>query len=591
MKKLNTKLKQLLFTILLISLGNIRLSAQVGTEFWFVAPELTEAHEDSPTVFVITTQDEDAVVTISMPATGEVLATVNIAANSLEVVTVDTETVENKPLNQTNQKGLLIKASSEISVVYEVQNFKNSDKFTLKGEQALGTEFLIPSQTNFINCTQWYQDVPPSESVDIVATEDATVVTVVPAHDVYADDQVTIKHKKGVAFDVELNKGETYNLSLTYLFNYLDGSMNKENFLAALTYSFAGTEVTSNKPIAVTISDDSIGTNDMSNEYLGQNRLGAADLIGDQLIPTSVLGTKYIATNTVGSDEDQLNFVYLLAVEDNTILKINGTITYLKRGEQFCYELTDGSVFIDSDKPIYAYQLLSYEGYELGSAILPPLNNCTGSKVVRFSKSRVGSFVFQILVQEKYKDDFDFVVPDESTDFLTNNFLHQIDQNMKPVANSGVGEEEFYSSTFDTYNLQMGKVFELTNSGVFYLGIMDVSPQGNSFGYYSWYGNKDCLVIPEIPTQDLINSTKAVELIAQPNPASNEISIQYALPEAETQAEILLYSMDGQLMHSYSVDASFDKLALSIDNFSAGTYLYQLKTKSYLSPSYKFVVK
>ena len=44
-------------------------------------------------------------------------------------------------------------------------------------------------------------------------------------------------------------------------------------------------------------------------------------------------------------------------------------------------------------------------------------------------------------------------VPDESTDFLTNNFLHQIDQNMKPVANSGVGEEEFYSSTFDTYNL------------------------------------------------------------------------------------------------------------------------------------------
>ena len=52
-------------------------------------------------MFVITTQDEDAVVTISMPATGEVLATVNIAANSLEVVTVDTETVENKPLNQT----------------------------------------------------------------------------------------------------------------------------------------------------------------------------------------------------------------------------------------------------------------------------------------------------------------------------------------------------------------------------------------------------------------------------------------------------------------------------------------------------------
>ena len=42
--------------------------------------------------------------------------------------------------------------------------------------------------------------------MDIVATEDATVVTVVPAHDVYADDQVTIKHKKGVAFDVELNR-------------------------------------------------------------------------------------------------------------------------------------------------------------------------------------------------------------------------------------------------------------------------------------------------------------------------------------------------------------------------------------------------
>ena len=87
----------------------------------------------------------------------------------MESVEIDKDLIENKPANSVNQKGIYIEASEDISVVYEVQASNNPDKFTLKGENALGTEFFIPSQTNFINVTQWYPADPPSEKFDLVA--------------------------------------------------------------------------------------------------------------------------------------------------------------------------------------------------------------------------------------------------------------------------------------------------------------------------------------------------------------------------------------------------------------------------------------
>ena len=51
-----------------VSLSLVSASAQVDTEFWFVAPEVWANHGDSPTLLRFATFDQDAVVTVEQPA-------------------------------------------------------------------------------------------------------------------------------------------------------------------------------------------------------------------------------------------------------------------------------------------------------------------------------------------------------------------------------------------------------------------------------------------------------------------------------------------------------------------------------------------
>lgn len=64
-----------------VSLSFVSASAQVDTEFWFVAPEVWANHGDSPTLLRFATFDQDAVVTVEQPANpGFPTQTLNIGA-------------------------------------------------------------------------------------------------------------------------------------------------------------------------------------------------------------------------------------------------------------------------------------------------------------------------------------------------------------------------------------------------------------------------------------------------------------------------------------------------------------------------------
>ncbi|HHX62630.1 MAG TPA: hypothetical protein GX707_18240 [Epulopiscium sp.] len=289
-----------LFVSIILFIGIAQFAqAQVGKTFWFVAPEVTYDHNDLGAVLRITALDHDASVTISLPANSDFTPIKrDILAGKQEKIELDDFRllIENGSLGtnggdfpNTNysdwtnwtagdafNKGMLIESTANITAYYEMANTNNPDRFTLKGDNALGTEFYIPSQNVYEN-----QPLTPKarEQVDIVATEDSTTITFVLNDDVNFHDGLD-GHLKGVEYTITLNRGETYCLRRT------DGSASR---------NLGGSHITSNKPIAITISDDSI-------RHPG---IGSYDLVGDQLVPVNVIGREYIVVNTMHKINEQ----------------------------------------------------------------------------------------------------------------------------------------------------------------------------------------------------------------------------------------------------------------------------------------------
>ncbi len=441
----------------------LNLNAQTGTKFWFVAPDAYQGHGDKPLYFRITTFEKSASVTISMPANSSFTPkTENIGANMFATIEVDKKDVENQPANSVNSKGILIESSAPITVYYEIANVGNPDKFTLKGDNALGKEFYIPSQNVYANMAKYSGNA--NEKVDIVATEDNTTVTIVPTVDVTG-------HSKGVPYDINLNLGETYSIE------YRDISASA---------SMAGTYITSNNPIALTITDDSINETDHPH-----------DIIGDQMIPTSIIGTEYIAVRT-STDTNAAQKVFVLATEDDTYVFINNDnnlVRHLKRGELSGFDITDNAIYINATKPVYAYQVSGLANInakdnanELGSALLPTIE-CTGSIRVAFTRVFARNFWVQILTQSKNRDSF--VMYDNNKSKV--DYIDNLQWIKVKGTDTGNPDETWYSAIINM-NVSTGVPYTIENTkGLFHLSVLDendpkTSVGSVSYGYFSSYG-------------------------------------------------------------------------------------------------------
>jgi len=355
------------------------VQSQIGTEFWFVAPEITKSNDDKPIFLRMSTYDNPANVTISQPANPN-FNTITLAINANETqaenLAAQIGDIENSPADNVNPYGLLITSDEDISVYYDIKpSGKNMDIFTLKGENALGTEFFIPAQDFWFNDTASYSTDPYS-AFDIVATENGTSVSITPEEDI-------VGHQAGVTFTVNLDRGETYSARALY---------------AAAGKHLGGSKVTSNKPIAITISDDS-----------GKNTSYGScdDLMGDQLIPTNITGNEYLVLKgqlSSGLDDK----VYVTATTNNTDLYINGSATpaaNLQAGEQYVVSLSSTSVLIESSENVYVYHVTGI-GCEVAAAIVPPMV-CTGSRSISFTRSKSEEFYLMVMVPNGSEDEFE----------------------------------------------------------------------------------------------------------------------------------------------------------------------------------------
>jgi hypothetical protein len=169
----------LLFLLLLLP-GYKTVQAQTDTEFWFAVPKLSQSHDWNRRRFYIrvATLDLPATITISMPATpGFAPMIFDVPANTALTVpllsdqaydytnlaAITANGVEeyifqmwNEFPNQVYNRGVHIKSTNLITAYFEVGTVNNPDIFSLKGRNALGTDFLFHFKMSILT-KNWLQ--------------------------------------------------------------------------------------------------------------------------------------------------------------------------------------------------------------------------------------------------------------------------------------------------------------------------------------------------------------------------------------------------------------------------------------------------
>jgi len=429
--------------LLLCFLFPLTLVAQTDTEFWFVAPEVQQSHGDRPITVRLSTAQQAASIQITMPINpGFPPINAVIPPNTTQSfdLTLWIDLLENKPADLVLDKALRIVSTTPITAYYEVVTSCNCnpDIFTLKGRNALGTSFMLPFQT-FLNNgvgNAW-------SGFDIVATQPNTSITITPT-------AAIVGHPAGVPFTINLNMGETWS-----------GISTSQNF----TQRPSGTIITADKPIAVTIKDDS-----MNGGVYG----GCADLMGDQMVPLPLLGTDYITIKGYLNGPDR---VFVMATQNNTQVTIDGTVVgTINAGQSYTHVQSANTAFIQASLPVYVLHTTGF-GCEVGGAVLPTII-CTGSQQIGFTRSTTEFFALNLMV--KSGGEGNFTLNGNPNLITTGNFA--------PVPGSN-GTWMYAQIQFNTNDIPQGQASLIANaSHLFHMGVVNGgASSGCRYGYFSDY--------------------------------------------------------------------------------------------------------
>ncbi len=445
--------KAIVLVFLNIISSTFTAQSQIDNEFWFVIPEITVQHnpiDGEPTAFRITSARDsvygDSII-VDMPATGLVLhkglvaprstASIDIShlisenytipwqsgddySNILESGQYDTEAiVSNRGIRIRSFSAHSLDANNDISVSLDRYNVNNKDIWSLKGQNALGTSFTIPSQNIWDNKTYSIESAALS-GFDIVATEDHTEITITATSDFRLAGGPGDFYKAGNTYSFYLNKGETFAVVAT----------DHQS-----TNHFGGTIVTASEDIAITLKDDSLRPTGMGY-----------DVVGDQLIPDRLAGEEYlIVRGDLGEDPNTTNksreYAFVIALEDNTEIEYtnciydmftgpedknswpsNSTRT-LNKGEVGRFlmnaanynngvsgtDLTKenyDALYFKMNKPVHVFHITGFRT-EVGGAVVPTIDHCTGSKDVSIVCSSNENFYLNIITDTQHTDSID----------------------------------------------------------------------------------------------------------------------------------------------------------------------------------------
>ncbi|WP_199555867.1 autotransporter domain-containing protein [Sandaracinobacteroides hominis] len=203
--------------------------------------------------------------------------------------------------------GYKVTSSAAVSGYFLSRQTATTDMTYLIDGERLGTKYVVAG----------YQNIYPDQ-MSVQATQDNTTVT--------------FKPKGGAEFNVTLNAGQTY---------MYDASLQ-----------LTGSMIDSDKPIAV------FSGNQCTNVPTG---VGACDHIVEQMPSVDQLSTTYLVaqtprTGTLG------NVMRIVATEDATDVKLNGTTVATLNAGEFYEGRVSGGLQVDASKKVLVAQYLIGQG-------------------------------------------------------------------------------------------------------------------------------------------------------------------------------------------------------------------------------------
>ncbi|TAH25743.1 MAG: gliding motility-associated C-terminal domain-containing protein [Cytophagales bacterium] len=478
----------LFFSLLFISFFS---KAQVDTQFWFAVPYVGNHGNGNSEIIINNTQNTPVTVTLTNPANpaGGIPApgiVRNIPANGSMRIDLNQyyrtqdqgnagspigslQTIEGRP-NQVFNSGLLLTSTSPVTAYYEVGRGggQNCDIFSLKGNNALGTDFMLPFQNHYSN----WANINAYSAADIVATEDNTQITITPTA------AAAVGRPAGVPFTITLNRGQTYCLRA-------EGK--------AANQQMSGTTVTSNKPIAITLIVDSIDTG--ADTSWGPDNTGI-DMAGDQIVPLNYIGKEYIVVRGNAGNNGNRNRIFILTTQPNTNITISEntnvvrTINNQASGVTINYLQPNNSPasYIKSDKPVYVFYI-SGNGSELGGALIPSIV-CTGSSSVVISRSSENPFYFVVLAKNKFLDNF--LVGGQAGILTRASFTIVTDATDEGFSSAKISYGNGTTGALSSTNFPLNQAVLITNTATnaaFHIGTANGGGNGEGstarFGYFS----------------------------------------------------------------------------------------------------------
>lgn len=429
-----SKWKFIWLVLIFCTVGTNHCLGQNDVEFWFAAPDASSNHGDQPILIRISTYENACQISIGLEARKMSLANFKLGAYRDTTINLSTykDIIENSIGFTPLANGIHITSDFRMAAYYEIAHFYNPAIFNLKGRNALGHEFVIPSQG--------YPTSYNTSTIDIVATEDSTFITLVPACDLSKAGV-----RKGDTLTFWLNRGQTYSIRAKDFNLHLGGSW-----------------VISTKPIAITASEDSVV------------KTGAADIVGDQLVPWKWVGKDYIIPGGLLSVEG----AYVFGGNPKSVVNAawgGGQRTdTLGLGQYAVYPIpSGGALSIQASEPVLVWHL-SGIGNEMGASLVPSLF-CTGNNQLSFVRSSNATFAMMLICSTQYTDAFTI---NDRTDLIQAS-------DFKTAAHLPSGMR-YASKTFNTTDVPSGVFNQVKNiKGKFHMAILNNLGASAEYGFYS----------------------------------------------------------------------------------------------------------
>jgi hypothetical protein len=236
-------------------------------------------------------------------------------------------------------------------VVYGLNHKEfSADAFMTMPRNVVGMEYRIMS---YHNSSITSIDQKPSQ-FGVIAFEDNTTVTIVPTY-------VTASGRPAnVPFEIRLDSGQAYQVQAAWDY---DGDLSGSIVRSDKPVAVFGAHVRAEVPFGFRVPDNSAIT--------------SRDHLVEQLPPISAWGKSFAMTKIEPGVLGDL--IRVMALEDNTTVKMNGTNWSTINANRFDDVIIQGPTAFESDKPVLVAALAHTTHTYLGvgdpfMAIVPPVN-------------------------------------------------------------------------------------------------------------------------------------------------------------------------------------------------------------------------